>query len=103
MKRMLQSHLPAQIWSMLRTRICPSERASLLGMYTLTFLIDDDVLILQFSPGRWLASHVIKLTVAYLLYNYELKLYSQWPLNIIIFGTNMLDRQVTMMVRRRKH
>ena len=72
-------------------------------MYILTFQIDDCVLILPSSPGRWLASLVMKLTIAYLLYNYELKPFSQRPLTAAVFGTNMPDRQATMMVRRRKH
>lgn len=75
----------------------------MLGMYTLTFQLDDYVLISPFSPGRWLASHVVKLTVAYLLYNYELKPFSRRPLNTAMFGNNMPDRQATMMFRRRKH
>ncbi|PGH19459.1 hypothetical protein AJ80_03960 [Polytolypa hystricis UAMH7299] len=54
-------------------------------------------------PGRWLAAHLIKLTVAYLLYNYELKSFDQRPLNTVILGKSMPDRQATMMVRRRKH
>ena len=65
--------------------------------------MDDYVLISPSSPGRWLASHVVKLTIAYLLYNYEIKSYSHRPLNTVLFGNSMPDRQATMMVRRRKH
>jgi len=53
-------------------------------------------------PGRWLATHVMKLTIAYLLYNYELKPYSQRPLNNVIFGSNIPNKEATMIVRRRK-
>lgn len=55
------------------------------------------------SPGRWLASHVMKLTLAYLFYNYEMQPLSQRPLNTTMFGTQLPDRASTMMVRRRKH
>jgi hypothetical protein len=72
-------------------------------MYTLTFQMNDYVLISPSSPGRWLASLLIKLTIAYLLYNYELKPFSQRPFTTAMFGTNMPDRQATMMIRRRKH
>ncbi|OXV06042.1 hypothetical protein Egran_06192 [Elaphomyces granulatus] len=53
-------------------------------------------------PGRFLASHVMKLTIAYLLYNYELKPYSQRPLNNVIFGNIIPNKEATMIVRRRK-
>ncbi|KAN0073881.1 Cytochrome P450 [Elaphomyces granulatus] len=54
-------------------------------------------------PGRWLASHVIKLTIAYLLYNYELKPYSQRPPSTVIFGNIRPNSEATMIVHRRKH
>ncbi|KAL2126380.1 hypothetical protein VTI74DRAFT_1019 [Chaetomium olivicolor] len=54
-------------------------------------------------PGRWLAAHIVKLTTAYLLYNYEIESLPQRPVNQAVFGTNIPDRGTTMRVRRRKH
>ncbi|KAB5570732.1 cytochrome P450 [Coniochaeta sp. 2T2.1] len=54
-------------------------------------------------PGRWLAAHIVKMSTAYLLYNYEVKPLDRRPLNQAMFGTNIPDRETTMMVRRRKH
>lgn len=41
----------------------------------LPFRWDDYALISPSSPGRWLASHMIKLAIDYLLYSYELNPY----------------------------
>ncbi|PGH13920.1 hypothetical protein AJ79_03335 [Helicocarpus griseus UAMH5409] len=54
-------------------------------------------------PGRWLASHVMHLTIAYLLYHYEIKPMAQRPLNTVMLEYNFPNRQATMIVRRRKH
>ncbi|KAI6855675.1 hypothetical protein KC338_g8761 [Hortaea werneckii] len=53
-------------------------------------------------PGRWLASHVIKISIAYLLHNYEMEHYARRPMNTVLFGNNMPNRSATMRVRRRK-
>jgi hypothetical protein len=54
------------------------------------------------SPGRFFASHVLKLMVAYIVMNYDVEPIPVRPLNSELVGSVVPSRTATLKVRRRK-
>lgn len=54
------------------------------------------------SPGRWFASHLMKLTLAYVALNYDIQYIKDRPANMIVGDCIVAPQHVSMQVRRRK-
>ncbi|KAI9375930.1 hypothetical protein BJX61DRAFT_492576 [Aspergillus egyptiacus] len=53
-------------------------------------------------PGRWFASHLIKLLLAYVTIHYDIQPLKERPLNQVLGDHVIPPRQTTILVRRRK-
>ena len=54
------------------------------------------------SPGRWLVAHQLKLMLAYVTLNYDIKHINERPVNRVFGDSIIQPHTATMIVRRRK-
>lgn len=54
------------------------------------------------SPGRWFASNIMKITVAYIALNYEIQPIKDCPSNLVIGDVIVPPKNVIINVRRRR-
>jgi hypothetical protein len=57
--------------------------------------------LINISPGRWFASHLMKLLFAYVTIHYDMEPLKERPLNIIVGDHSIPPPWVTIRVRRR--
>lgn len=55
------------------------------------------------SPGRWLAAHQMKLLIAYIVLNYDMRPLTRRPSNHVFGDSIVPSHSAKIMVRRRKH
>lgn len=71
-----------------------------LQFYTYKYVVL--IILLALSAGRWFASHIMKMTLAYIALKYEIQHIKDRPANMVIGDVLVPPQNVNIKVRRRR-